>query len=131
MDGIIPRGWAPWLLSVLRIVAGALFILHGTQKLFGWPTSATAPAIVVPLMSIYGLAAILEIVGGGLVVLGLFTRIVALILAGEMAIAYVMAHAPLGPWPTVNGGELAVLYCFIFLYLAAAGGGPLSLGARR
>ena len=117
--------WAPRLLSVLRIVAGFLFMLHGAQKLFGFP--APMPGGGPPLMSLLGVGGVLEFFGGLLVLLGLFTRPVAFILAGEMAVAYFMAHAPGGFWPTLNKGEAAVLYCFIFLYLAAAGGGPWSL----
>ena len=117
--------WAPRLLSVLRIVAGFLFMLHGAQKLFGFP--APMPGGGPPLMSLFGFAGILEFFGGLLIMLGLFTRPVAFILAGEMAVAYFMGHAPGGFWPMLNKGEAAVLFCFIFLYLAAAGGGPWSV----
>jgi putative oxidoreductase len=116
--------WAPRLLSVLRIVAGFMYMLHGTQKLFAFPAPPPQP---IPLMSLYGLAGVLEFVGGLLLILGLFTRPVAFILSGQMAVAYFMAHAPQGFWPLVNRGETAALYCFLFLYLAAAGGGPWSL----
>jgi putative oxidoreductase len=117
--------WAPRLLSVLRIIAGFVFMLHGAQKLFGFP--APIPGGGPPLMSLFGVSGILEFFGGLLVLVGLFTRPVAFILAGEMAVAYFMMHAPGGFWPTLNKGEPAVLYCFVFLYLAAAGGGPWSL----
>lgn len=117
--------WAPRLLSVLRIVAGFLFALRGAQKLFNYPPSAQSSA--VPLASLMGAAGLLELIGGILILLGLFTRPVAFILAGEMAVAYFMAHAPQGFFPLLNKGELAVLFCFIFLYLAAAGGGTWSL----
>ena len=117
--------WAPRLLSVLRIVAGFLFMLHGAQKLFGFPAPMQGGA--PPLMSLFGVSGILEFFGGLLVLVGLFTRPVAFILSGEMAVAYFMMHAPGGFWPTLNRGEAAVLFCFIFLYLAAAGGGPWSL----
>jgi putative oxidoreductase len=120
--------WAPILLSVLRIVAGFLFIAHGTQKLLGFPAPA---GFEVTLMSRAGIAGLLEIVGGALLILGLFTRPVAFVLAGEMAFAYFLAHAGQNFWPLLNRGELAVLYCFLFLYFAAAGGGPLSLDALR
>jgi putative oxidoreductase len=100
-------------------------MLHGAQKLFGFP--APMPGGGPPLMSLFGVSGILEFFGGLLVLLGLFTRPVAFILAGEMAVAYFMAHAPGGFWPHLNKGEPAVLFCFIFLYLAAAGGGPWSL----
>lgn len=121
--------WAPRLLSVFRIVTGILFLAHGLVKLFGFPEGA-APG-QVPLVSLFGLAAVLELVGGAAIVLGLFTRPVAFVLAGQMAVAYFMAHAPQGIYPVLNGGELAILYTFAFLYFAAAGAGPWSLDARR
>ncbi|HUJ69459.1 MAG TPA: DoxX family protein [Syntrophorhabdales bacterium] len=118
--------WSQALLSVLRIMTGFLFAEHGAQKLFGFlaPPNAHLPL----LFSFMGLAGILEFFGGLAVLLGLFTRPAAFVLSGQMAVAYFMAHAPAGFWPLRNKGELAVLYCFIFLYLAAAGGGPWSLG---
>lgn len=116
----------PYLLSLLRIAAAYMFILHGTAKLFGLPHVEGMSG--VPLMSIYGLAAILEVVGGGLLLLGLFTRPAAFILSGEMAVAYFMAHAKTAPLlPLLNGGESAALFSFVFLYLSAAGGGAWSL----
>jgi putative oxidoreductase len=116
-----------YLLSILRIVAALLFLEHGTSKLLAFPPDPMAhqPA----LASLPGFAGILELVGGALLVLGLFTRVTAFILSGEMAVAYFMVHAPKNFYPIVNHGELAVLYCFIFLYLAVAGGGPISLDA--
>ncbi len=117
--------WTPRLLSVLRIITGFLFIAHGTQKLFSSPASQQNAS--VPLMSFMGFAGILEFVGGLLILIGLFTRPTAFILSGMMAVAYFMAHAPQGFLPLVNKGELAVLYCFVFLFLAAAGGGTWSL----
>jgi putative oxidoreductase len=129
MRGPIPPSWSGRLLSLLRIVAAFLFIAHGAQKLFGWP--ANEPKQAAELMSLMGLAGVLETFGGLLLLLGLFTRPVAFILAGEMAVAYFMAHAPQGFWPLLNRGEAAVLYCFLFLYLAAVGGGPWSLDAVR
>ena len=122
--------WAPRALAALRIMTGLLFIEHGTQKLFGFPV---APSFGLPAaFSMLWIGAILESVGGLLIVLGLFTRPVAFLLAGEMAVAYFMFHAPRGFFPIVNAGEGAILYCFIFLYLAAAGAGAWSLdGARR
>lgn len=128
MAGIVPPSWSPRLLSVLRIAAAAVFITHGTQKLFGVPVAAPMP---IPLMSLMGLAGILEAFGGALMLVGFLTRPVAFVLAGEMAVAYFMAHAPRGFWPLANGGEAAVLYCVIFLYIAAAGPGPWSLDAAR
>lgn len=121
--------WAPRLLSVFRIVLGLLFLAHGLVKLFGFPTGAQPG--VVPLLSIFGLAGVLELVGGAAIVLGLFTRPAAFILSGQMAVAYFMAHASQGFYPILNGGELAILYCFAFLYLAAVGAGPWSLDAKR
>ena len=115
-----------WLLSVLRIMAGFLFIAHGTQKLFNFPPSPAGPA---ELSSLMWLAGLIEVVGGGLLLLGLLTRPVAFVLSGEMAWAYFRAHAPQAFWPVLNGGELAALYCFLFLYFAAAGAGPISLDA--
>jgi putative oxidoreductase len=124
MIEFIAQRWAPRLLSVLRIVTAFLFMAHGAQKLLGFP----APMPKSPeLFSLLGLAGSLELVGGLLLLVGLFTRPVAFILSGEMAFAYFMAHAGQGFWPLLNRGELAALYCFVFLYLAAAGGGPWSL----
>ena len=118
-----PASVSPILLSVLRIVTGFLFIEHGTQKWLLFP-GGTARATVENLS---GVAGLFELVGGTLIILGLFTRPVAFVLSGMMAFAYFIAHAPQGFWPLLNKGELAVLYCFVFLYLAAAGGGPWSL----
>lgn len=120
--------WSPRLLSVLRIIVGFLYIEHGMSKLLGFP--APFP-MQITLFSLLGLAGILELFGGALILVGLFTRPVAFILSGEMAIAYFMVHAPKGFWPLVNGGEAAVFYCFVFLYLAAAGGGPWSVDRLR
>jgi len=120
--------WSPRLLSVMRIVAAFLFLAHGTQKLLAFPPGEMGP---VALGSLMGMAGVIEVVGGTLLLIGLFTRPVAFILAGEMAYAYFTAHAPRGFWPIANGGELAVLYCFIFLYLAAIGAGPWSADRFR
>ena len=116
--------WSPRLLSILRIVTGFLFVAHGTQKWLGFPVPPTRP---MELWSLGGEAGMLELVGGALMLIGLFTRPVAFVLSGLMAFAYFIAHAPQGFWPTVNRGELAVLYCFVFLYFATAGGGPWSI----
>jgi putative oxidoreductase len=116
-----------WALTLLRVVTGLLFMQHGVQKLFGWLGGKQ----VETLASQMGLAGILELVGGLLIVLGLFTRPVAFVLAGEMAVAYFMRHAPNGFWPIQNRGEPAVLFCFIFLFFAAWGAGPASLDALR
>jgi putative oxidoreductase len=129
MSGPIPERWRPRLLSALRIVAAFLFMAHGAQKLFAWPVAE--PRDPVPLISIMGLAGVLEVFGGLLLLLGLFTRPVAFVLAGEMAVAYFLRHATQGFWPILNQGELAALYCFLFLYLAAVGPGPWSLDALR
>jgi putative oxidoreductase len=121
------RRLASYLQSLLRIVAAAIFIPHGTQKLLAFPVAAPRP--VVDLASQPGIAGILEMVGGALMLFGLFSRPVAFVLSGEMAVAYFLAHAPRGRWPILNGGELAILFCFIWLFFAAAGPGPLSLDA--
>jgi putative oxidoreductase len=120
--------WSPRILSIFRIVFGLLFMLHGTQKLFNYPPGPPgAPFPVSPLTFPFGVAGILETIGGLLLLLGFFTRPVAFLLAGEMAVAYFMNHAAKGFWPMMNGGEFAVLFCFAFLYLAVAGGGRWSL----
>ncbi|HJR16333.1 MAG TPA: DoxX family protein [Gemmatimonadales bacterium] len=129
MNGPIPAAWGARLQSVLRIVAAFLFMLHGTQKLFAYPVSE--PKDPVPLLSLMGLAGVLEVFGGLLLLLGLFTRPVAFVLAGEMAIAYLKSHAPRGFWPNLNGGELAALFCCLWLYFGAVGAGPWSLDALR
>jgi putative oxidoreductase len=121
--------WEPRLLSVFRIALGLLFLAHGLVKLFGFPAGAQPGQ--VPLISLLGFAAVLEFVGGAAIVLGLFTRPVAFVLSGQMAVAYFMAHASQGFFPVLNGGELAIVYCFGFLYLSAAGAGPWSLDAKR
>src|SRR2546422_9188304 len=123
----VPAAWAARLRSVVRSVAAFLFVAHGPQKLFGFP--AAGPSSPVPLISLLGLAGTLETGGGTLLLLGLFTRPVAFLLAGEMAVAYFLRHAPHGFWPLVNRGELPGLFFLLYLYLAAAGGGPPGLPA--
>lgn len=118
--------WAPRVLSILRIIAGFLLLQHGLQKLFGFP-AGPQPQPTPPLFSLIGFAGMLEFLGGLLLMVGLFTRPVAFILSGLMAVAYFMAHAPGGFWPVLNKGELAVIYCFIYLYFSVAGGGEWSL----
>ena len=118
---------APWFLALLRVVAALLFMSHGTMKVLGFPASDFQP----PLFSIFGIAGIIEIVGGVLLVLGLFTRPVAFILSGMMAVAYFMAHAGQAFVPAQNGGEPAVLFCFIFLYLVFAGPGAVAIDNLR
>ena len=121
----IPATWSPRLLSVMRIVVALVFFSHGISKFFGLPPF---PMPMTPLLNVAG---IIEVVGGALLIVGLFTRPVAFLLSGMSAAAYFLAHAPQGPFPIANGGEAAVLYCFVFLYLAAAGGGAWSVDARR
>ena len=123
------RIWSERMLSVLRIVAVLLFLEHGLAKLFGFPHVAMFDNL--NLVSLIGVAGLIEIVGSMFLLLGLFTRLAALIMSGEMAFAYFMSHAPRGFFPILNGGELAVLYCFLFLYFAVAGGGAWSLDQRR
>ena len=113
--------WRPYALSILRIVVALLFLQHGLSKFFSFP--AEGP----PLSGLIILAAIIEAVGSLLLLVGLFTRLAAFVMSGEMAFAYFMAHAPKSFYPAVNGGSLAVLYCFVFLYLVFAGGGPWSI----
>ncbi|MBJ6127817.1 DoxX family protein [Microvirga splendida] len=116
--------WAPRLLSILRIVAALIFMAHGTQKLLGFPAS---PNPGPEAFSLPWIAGVLELFGGALLIPGLFVRPVAFILSGLMAFAYWLAHAPRSPYPVLNGGDAAILYCFVFLFLAAAGGGVWSL----
>ena len=123
------NAWSPRVLSVLRIVTALLFLQHGTAKLLGFPHVAGFDN--VQLASLLGVSGILELVGGLLMLIGLFTRPTAFILSGMMAVAYFLAHASQGFYPLLNQGELAVLYCFVFLYLSVAGGGPWSVDAAR
>lgn len=140
------RSTGPWYTSpalhdlallLLRVVAGAMLMQHGGQKLFGFPPSAGHPFAGAPeIFTKIWIAGVLELVGGLLLVLGLLTRIVGFLLAGELAVAYFTVHAPRGFFPILNQGELAALYCFVFLFFAAAGGGRFSLdreifGRRR
>ncbi|HMM74896.1 MAG TPA: DoxX family protein [Gammaproteobacteria bacterium] len=120
--------WQPYLLSILRIVSAFLFIQHGTQKMFGFPAPQRQ---AFELFSMYGVAGTLEVFGGLLLLIGLFTRPVAFILSGQMAFAYFIAHAPQAFWPLLNGGELAATWSFLFLYFAAAGGGAWSVDRLR
>jgi len=129
-DSFVAR-WTPRVLSILRIIAGFLILQHGLQKVLGMippPDRPGQPSFTIPpLMSMGGISGLLELVGGILLIIGLFTRPVAFIMSGLLAVAYFMAHAPRGFWPVLNGGELAALYSFVFLYLAAAGGGEWSI----
>jgi putative oxidoreductase len=119
--------YQPQLLALLRIVAALLFLEHGTMKIFHFP----APQMPGPLPTLLMVAAIIELVAGVLIALGLFTRLAAFIASGEMAVAYFMGHFPKSPWPGVNQGDAAILFCFVFLYLAAAGGGAWSVDNAR
>jgi len=127
MPKVIGR-FTPQIFALLRIVAGLLFACHGSQKLLGWPTGGHHP----PLMSLFGVSGIIELVGGLLIAVGFLTGIAAFIASGEMAVAYFMAHFPHGPIPLLNQGELAVVYCFLWLYIAAHGAGIWSVdGAMK
>jgi len=120
---------SPYLLSVLRLVAAFVYVAHGTQKIFGVPGHPYhAPVFAATMM---GAAGVIETIGGMLMLLGLFTRPVAFVLSGQMAVAYFTQHAPRGFWPIVNGGELAALFCFIWLFFCVAGPGPISADALR
>lgn len=119
--------WSPRVLSILRIASALLFMQHGTMKLLDYPPTGDYDDL--SLLSIVGVAGILELFGGALLLVGLFTRPVAFILSGMMAVAYFLAHAPRNFFPIINDGELAALYCFVFFYLAFAGGGVWSLDA--
>jgi putative oxidoreductase len=120
--------WAPRMRSILRIMTGLLFLQHGTAKYLGFPQSQMAG---VDPTSLGGIAGLFELVGGALIVIGLLTKPVAFVLSGLMAAAYWIAHAPEGFFPLLNRGELAALYCFVFLYFACAGAGPWSVDAAR
>lgn len=119
--------YAPQMRAILRIVTAVIFLAHGTQKILGFPASSMSP----PEFSLFWVAGMMELIGGALLILGLFTRPVAFILSGQMAVAYWMAHAPQSPFPALNGGDAAILYCFVFLYLVFAGPGSFSLDAHR
>ncbi|HEX8838851.1 MAG TPA: DoxX family protein [Sphingomicrobium sp.] len=120
--------WQPQLLAILRIVTALLFLEHATQKFFGFPAPFPMPGPLPPLLVAAG---VVELVAGVLVAIGLFTRLAAFVASGEMAVAYFMMHFPKGFWPAVNMGEAAILYCFVFLYLAAAGPGAWSVDGAR
>lgn len=125
----LAAGWAPYLLAILRIIAALLFLEHGLIKLFGYPPGA-APGQQA-LLSLLWIAGLIETVGAWLLLVGLFTRVAAFVLAGEMAVAYFMVHAPIGFFPAMNAGEQAILFCFVFLYIAAAGPGAWSIDEMR
>ena len=121
--------WAPYFLSVLRIIAAFLFIQYGGGKILAWPAAVMPGGGTAPLASQAGVAGLLELGGGALLLVGLFTRPVAFVLSGLMAFAYFIGHAAGGFWPVLNGGAPAVIFCFVWLHFSAAGGGPWSLDA--
>lgn len=123
------RSWAPYILSILRVIAAFLFMQPGTAKLFAFPAAILPNGGTAQIGSLIGLAGILEAFGGLFLLVGLFTRPVAFLLSGEMAVAYFMGHAPQGFWPVLNQGMPAILFCFLWLYLSAAGPGPWSIDA--
>ena len=125
----IAQAWAPRLLSVLRIMSGLLLLQHGTAKLFKFPVVPMYAKL--DLTSLAGIGGFIELIGGALVVIGLFSRCAAFIVSGMCAVGYFVVHAPRGFYPILNGGETIALYCFVFLYLAAAGPGPWSIDAAR
>jgi putative oxidoreductase len=129
ISGVNAARFAPHALALLRIVAAALFLEHGLAKLVGFPAGAQPGE--QPLLTLLGLAAMVETVTGTLMILGLFTRAAALIASGEMAVAYFLFHAPRSFYPAINAGEAAILFCFVFLYIAVAGPGVLSLDGLR
>lgn len=125
MSGL--SSWSPAVLGLLRIVTAILFIEHGTQKLFGIPERMAGMTAAPDMFTLLWWAAVLEVAGGLLILLGLFTRPVAFLLSGQMAVAYWMAHAPKSAFPALNGGDAAILFCFVFLYLVFAGPGRFSI----
>ena len=128
MSNIQTAKYAPHLLGALRIVAGVLFLAHGLVKVAGFPEGAQPGQ--QELLSLFGIGGVIEIVTGGLIALGLFTRTAAFVASGQMAIAYFMFHAPASFYPAVNGGDAAILFSFLFLYLVAAGPGAFALENR-
>jgi putative oxidoreductase len=125
------QSWSPILLSLLRIISAFVFVQFGSGKVLAFPASIMPGGGTAPLTSLAGIAGLLELVGGTLLLLGLFTRPVAFLLSGEMAIAYFKGHAPQGFWPVLNQGAPAILFCFLWLYISSAGPGPWSLDALR
>jgi putative oxidoreductase len=130
LNGILPTSWQGYTHAALRIMTGLLFLQHGTTKLFKFPLTDFFKD-GVPFVSFMGLTGLLELVGGILIIIGLFTRTTAFVMSGMMAVAYFMAHAGQNLFPILNGGELAIMFSFVFLWLATAGAGPFSLDANR
>lgn len=131
-SGIVAKwiSWAPYFQSVLRIVAAFIFMTSGTTKMFAFPEGVPPDGGTVDMFTQIGLGAFLEVTCGALLIVGLFTRPAAFLMSGQMAVAYFQFHFPGGFWPTINGGVAAAIYCFIWLYFSAAGGGPWSLDAK-
>jgi putative oxidoreductase len=129
-DGVLPASWQGYTHAALRVMTGLLFLQHGTTKLLKFPVTEYFKD-GVPLASFMGFAGLLELVGGILIIVGFFTRTTAFVLSGMMAVAYFMAHAGQNFFPILNGGELAILFSFVFLWLATAGAGPFSIDAGR
>ena len=127
MTAYLETVWAPRVLSIVRVVSALIFMAHGTQKLLNFPPRPPSMPNAPDILSMYGIAGSLEIVGGLLLLFGLFTRPVAFILSGQMAFAYFIGHAPRNFYPVLNGGDASILYCFLFLYFVFAGGGAWSL----
>jgi putative oxidoreductase len=125
------RSFAPYLWSILRIVAAFMFIQYGTMKLFAFPAGMPPNNGTAAMFTKFWFAGVLEVAGGSLLLVGLFTRPVAFVLSGEMAVAYFQAHAPTSFWTVINQGTPAVLYCFLYLYMSAHGAGPWSVDAWR
>ena len=130
LNGILPISWQGYTHAALRIMTGLLFLQHGTTKLFKFPVTEYFKD-GVEIASFMGVAGLLQLVGGALIIIGLYTRTTAFVLSGMMAVAYFMAHASQNFFPILNGGELPIMFCFVFLFLATAGAGPYSLDANR
>lgn len=128
---MIPAQYAPQVYAVFRMVFGVLFVMHGLQKLAGMFGGVPGVSGGVPLTSLFGVAGLIETVGGTLIMIGLFTRVAAFLASGMMAYAYFTVHFPMAPWPIMNGGEPAVMNCFAFLYIATRGSGIWSVDAKR
>jgi putative oxidoreductase len=131
LNGVLPASWSGYTHTALRVMTGLLFLQHGTAKILKFPNMDAMFQQMGMQGGMLTATGIIELVGGVLIIVGLFTRLTAFILAGFMAAAYFMAHAPMGFFPILNFGELAILYCFVFLHLATVGAGPMSIDASR